>query len=133
MTIILSSSIWNVTELIVKNSAADVILSVLTCLLCLITKYTVIEFSLNCLLINFEKKFSNFLITFLKINLSVTYFKNQIRKKIVSEAFDVTRIRSIFFEIEDLDWFKIISINFSSVVNLINEAFWWSLSIKLTS
>ena len=75
------------------------------CLLCLIIELTVAinEFSFNCLLINFEKQFSNFLIIFLKKDLFVIHCKNQIRDKAVYEAFDVTRIRLTFSEIDDLN------------------------------
>ena len=78
-----------------------------------------------------EKLFSNFLIVFLKSDLSVVHSKNQDRNK--SKASDVARIRSKSMNVWDLNWSNVISVNLFFVIDFIKEANWCSIFIKSMS
>ena len=113
-------SIW----LKLKLSCSDMLM----CLLCLIL--SVDRFSLIfLLLINFENQFSNRLIVLLNKNLSIVQFRNQ--KRECFEIFDVIRVRFfVSVNVDDLNWFNVISTNLFFVENDIKKTYWWSLSIN---
>ena len=100
----------------------------LMCLLCLIL--SVDKFSLIfLLLISFENQFLNRLTALLNKDLSIAQFRNQ--KRECFEIFDVIRVRFfVSVDVDDLNWFNVISTNLFFVENDIKKTYWWSLSIN---
>ena len=127
MIVILSFSIWLLENkmLTMKGLTVDVISSILTYRFRLMNELNLItRSSLNSLLINSKKRFSKFNTIFLNSVLSVIQFWNQVCNLNVS---NVTRVRSMYQRIDDLNWFKIISVNLFFVANSIKMTYWWSV------
>ena len=101
------------------------ICSDMSCLLYLIMRYLNDWFSLS----SNKKWFSNLFKILLKRDLFVAHSSDQNRNK--PEIFETARIRSISIEVSDLKWLKVISANLSFVENLVSEANWCSMFIKL--